>query len=234
MLKSFVLPVVVLTLCAGFVVVGHRPASAATTYSIASLSELANIGLAYGSGADRSKVAGRTIVAPQNMRATIFTVGSVQNLGTISGFTHSQGHDVNDAGQTVGWVSNQLGGFNVTDRAFVHSGGTMTQLPVLPGANFTHAYSINNAGTIVGTSGSNLPFKFDVGDAALAPLAFPAGATGNGRAMNINTAGDIVGSEFTTFPARRRSSGTTASRRRCSRCRRARRPLRRPSSTTPG
>jgi hypothetical protein len=111
---------------------------------------------------------------------------------------------VNDTGQAVGWAGNSLAlGSHSGERAFVHNGGTMTQLPVLPGAGYTHAYAINNTGTVVGVSGNNQPYKFSIGDTTLTQLAFPAGSGGGGRAHDVNSAGDIVGFDYTTFPQQR-------------------------------
>lgn len=203
MLKPIVVPLVFALIAAG-VTAGYRPASAAATHSVSQIAGLNNAMYAYGSSANRQKITGRSVASPN--RPIVYSDGAATTLGTLPGFAHSQGYDVNDAGQVVGWASNAIGfGYDPADRAFVYSGGTMTQLPVLPGNGFTHAYSINNGGTIVGSSGGNHPYKFNVGDAALTPLAFPAGGAGAGRAMSINTAGDIVGFEFAsaTTPTRR-------------------------------
>jgi len=202
MLKSVVVPLV-LSVIAAFVVTGYRPVSAATTHSISQINGLANASMAYGSSANREKISGRIFVSP-NDRPFVHANGVLTTLGPLPGFTDNQAYDVNDSGQAVGWASPfRPLGFSFAERAFVFSGGTMTQLPVLPGTGATRAFSINNAGTVTGTSGGNHPFKFNIGDAALTQLPFPAGGGGGGGAFNINTASDIVGFEYTTFPTKR-------------------------------
>lgn len=203
MFKSLVVPLGLAVICAG-TLIGYRPANAATaTHSISQFGALTNAMMAYGSSANRSKVAGRTLVS-SNHQAFVHSDGVLAPLGTLPGFTHSLAHDVNDNGQAVGWAGNSPAlGSNFGERAFVYSGGTMTQLPALPGTGYTHAYAINNAGTVVGVSGSNKPYKFNIGDTALTQLAFPAGSAGGGRAHDINSAGDIVGFDYTTFPQQR-------------------------------
>jgi probable HAF family extracellular repeat protein len=178
--------------------IADRPASAAATNSISQFGSLTNAMMAYGSSANREKIAGRTTVASVD-RPFVHSASVLTPLGTLPGFTRAQAYDVNDAGQVVGWATNSAFGFGFDqgERAFVFSGGTMTQLPVLSSTGFTHAFAINNAGTIVGVSARNRAFKFNIGDAALTALPFPAGGSGFGKAYDINTAGDIVGFEYT-------------------------------------
>lgn len=190
MTKSIVLPLVLAAVSMG-VVAGFRPASAATAFSVAQLSALANAGFAYGLSADRSKIAGQAIVSG-SMRAHVHSGGAWTNLGALAGFTHSTATDVNATGVAVGRATNQPAGYTPTDRAFVASGGTITMLPVLTGTGLTHAYGINDAGTIVGVSAGNKPFTYS-GGVALTQLATPAGGAGSGAAHAINNAGDIVG-----------------------------------------
>ena len=204
MLRSFAVPLGLAVLCAGMLLT-YRPASAAATHSISQFGALTNAMMAYGSSANREQIAGRTVVAGVD-RPFVDAGGALTPLGTLPGFTRAQGYDVNDAGQAVGWATNSpFFGFDHNERAFVFSGGTMTQLPVLASTGYTHAFAINNAGTIVGVSARNRAFKFNIGDAALTALRFPAGGSGFGEALDINTAGDIVGFEYTggTTPTQR-------------------------------
>jgi probable HAF family extracellular repeat protein len=186
--KSLVLPLLLAAVAAG-VVVGYRPADAAVMYSVSQVHELANLGVPYGNSADRSKIAGRITVGA-NSHAFVHSGGVLSDLGVAGGFLNSQGRDVNDLGQAVGFLSPVSAGFNA-DRAFVYSGGIMTQLPTLTGTEPTHAYGINNAGRVVGVSGTK-PFIYTIGDAALTPLGmFQASLPA--RAMSINEAGTVVG-----------------------------------------
>jgi probable HAF family extracellular repeat protein len=197
MQKSLLASASLLIGIAAFIVTAHRPAGAATIYTIDQLQTLSVAGTPYGLSADRTRIAGRMTVGA-NSRAFVQSNGVVTDLGTLAGFAHSQGRDVNDAGQAVGFVSNAIGGFQSADRAFVFTGGSMQQLPAITGTGFTHAYGINNAGRIVGVS-ADKPFIYTIGDAALTPLGmFQASLPA--RPMSINEAGTIVG--FQTLSGR--------------------------------
>jgi uncharacterized membrane protein len=191
MLKSIVFPLVLAVISAG-VLIGYRPASAATAYSVSQVNSLSLAGIPYGSSADRSKIAGRAAVAG-SQRAHLYADGAWTNLGVLPGFVISQANDANDAGQTVGWVGMNVFGTNADNRGFVYTGGVMTQLPAFAGTGLTHPLGINNAGTIVGAS-VNKPFRMNIGDTSLTQLATPAaGGNGFGKAHAINNAGDVVG-----------------------------------------
>lgn len=192
MRKSLVVPLSIVLVCGG-VSAGFRPASAATAYNVSQIAALANGAAAYGLSPDRTQIAGRLIVAP-NTRAFVHANGVTSDLGTSPGFTSSQGRDVNDSGQVVGFLSNSTAGFDPTDRAFYRSGNSgLVQMPTLGGAGFTHAYGVNNAGVAVGVSGFQ-PFQYTLGTNALTQLPTPSGGDGFGRAFAINNAGNIVGS----------------------------------------
>lgn len=169
-----------------------RPASAAPLYSATLLNQLGTMSTLYGSSPDRTSIAGGKLDASARMQAAIYSGGNVQTLGPSPGFTRSEGRDINASGQSVGILTNVAAGYDFTDRAFLHSGGAFTQLPTLSGTGYTHAYGINDAGTIVGMSAFK-PFTYTPGSNALTQLPNPAGADGNGAAMSINEAGDIVG-----------------------------------------
>jgi probable HAF family extracellular repeat protein len=70
----------------------------------------------------------------------------VTDLGTLSG-TYSQGHSINDSGQVVGNSSTSVG-----NRAFLYSGGGMTNLGTLGTGTESNALAINNSGQVAGWS----------------------------------------------------------------------------------
>jgi probable HAF family extracellular repeat protein len=188
--KSIITVASLLAAIAAVMMIAYRPASAAAIYSIDEIATLTNAGTPYGLSADRSKIAGRMTIGSTS-RAFVQSNGVITDLGTLAGFAHSQGRDVNDLGQAVGFLSTVSRGFNAADRAFVYNGGTMTQLPTLTDIDATHAYGINNAGRIVGFSGEK-PFVYPIGDAALTPLP-TASVFLPAKAFSINEAGTIVG-----------------------------------------
>jgi hypothetical protein len=196
MLKPIVFPLVLAALSAGMVI-GYRPAGAATTHSVSQVAGLTALGVPYGSNADRSKISGFVStggVSPQH-HATLWSGGVTSDLGTVSGFNSAQGHDVNDAGQVVGALAVNYFGFSPGGRGFIYTGGTMSALTTLGGdPNLTTvAWGINNAGTVVGQS-EGKPFTHTLGNPLLTALPTPVSGDGFGSARAINNAGRIVGS----------------------------------------
>lgn len=118
---------------------------------------------------------------------------TVTNLGTLGGID-SIAYGLNDLGQVVG--SSTIA--NGESRAFVYSAGAMTNLGVIgayaSGAPaYSVARSINNAGTIVGTSSSasgDQSFVYRNGQISnLGNLNY-----GRSSAQDINESGQAVGS----------------------------------------
>jgi MYXO-CTERM domain-containing protein len=188
--KPFVLPLALIVL-AGAMLPVVRTADAATTYTISSLSQLANIGIPYGSSANRTKIAGTSFTSG-NPAGQLFSAGAVTPTGTVSGYAGSWAFAANDSGQVAGALTVTSTLTATTTRGFYRSGGTNTLMPSLSGTSYTHALDINNAGTIVGIS-SFKPFVYTIGTNALTQLPTPAGGDGSGSAASINSAGDIVG-----------------------------------------
>ena len=86
--------------------------------------------------------------------AFLYSGVALVNLGTLPGDTSSAAQAINDTGQVVG-ISNSPG----TQRAFLYSNGTMTDLNTLlpPGSGWVlyEATGINNAGQICGNGEHN-------------------------------------------------------------------------------
>jgi probable HAF family extracellular repeat protein len=85
----------------------------------------------------------------------IYSDGVMRDIGILGG--SSIGFDLNNAGQVAGHSQLTNGAW----RAFLYSGGTMTNLGTLPGGDYSSARGINNGGQVVGTaltSPSGVPF----------------------------------------------------------------------------
>jgi probable HAF family extracellular repeat protein len=84
--------------------------------------------------------------------------GRMKDLGTLPGWRHSTATDLNERGDVVGYTGKEGYARGATvqqpGRAVLwRSGGKISALPSLPGAQESRAEAINNAGQIVGTSG---------------------------------------------------------------------------------
>ncbi len=115
------------------------------------------------------------------------------DLGRLPGFTYSTlPRGLNDAGVVVG----HCGGSTGIHRAFVFTQAAgLTALPPPPGAtgsSSTYAVDINNVGVVAGYSESPAhAWVYDLSSGQFTVIAFPAGFTGEVRA--INNLGEVVG-----------------------------------------
>lgn len=136
------------------------------------------------------------VISSDNRSATGspgFAVNALIETIDLGAGIGSTARGLNNAGQIVG----ERGADPATVQAFVWQNGTITNLGVLPGMTFSYGYDINEAGVIVGVSGTgtlNDPisargFTWTVGGGmqALSTLGGSSGA----RAINDN--GDVVG-----------------------------------------
>lgn len=78
-----------------------------------------------------------------SVRTLIWNNGTLTDLGSLGG-RETQGRDINDAGQVVGWSQTAAGQYH----AFLWENGTMTDLAPVVG-EFSAAVAINNQGQIL-------------------------------------------------------------------------------------
>lgn len=133
------------------------------------------------------------------------SLGSLLNLGELSGGLRSSANGINDNGQVVGY-SGTSGTTQL--RATLYENGTRTSLGTLPnGTVFSGGYSsandISNNGVVVGSSYyqtntfNTHAFKLDLGTGTMTDLgALPGDASS--QANSINTSGQIVGTSAPT------------------------------------
>jgi probable HAF family extracellular repeat protein len=133
---------------------------------------------------DRGDIVGKCVAAGQLWRGR-----ELITLGLLPGYTNNYPTAINDAGVVVGTLTDFLGRQSV---AYRWADGTLTALPLPPGATGASAEDVNARGTIVGyvtfPTGSE-PAIWD-GD-SVAPLS-GAWGTFAGIAWGINDRGDVV------------------------------------------
>gem|GEM_PF-2846072 len=119
---------------------------------------------------------------------------TMDNLPPLPGFYFSQAFDINDSRDAVGVSYRDIReGFRGT---IWHTDGTKTELPDLGGGS-TYAYSINNAGLVVGSSdlGSTRShaFLWQVGSGMTDLGTADDQVYYHSSALDVNNAGQIVG-----------------------------------------
>ena len=123
--------------------------------------------------------------------------GSIVNLGTLPGFTHSEAVSINESGVIAG-VATGVGQFSNRSRAVIWglAGQAAQDLGVLPGGDSSRARDINARGEVVGTSTSADGNRAFIWTAATGMLDLNTLITVPGLvitdALGINSRGDIV------------------------------------------
>lgn len=125
-------------------------------------------------------------------RAFTYSGGLMNDLGSLAPGSWTKAFDINDLGQIVGYSAVTPEG-NTSNRAFLSSAGSMTDLGTL-GGSVSYAYGLNNSGQVVGwsnTSTSSAERAFLYANGAMTNLGAMGGVSS--VALDINESGYIVG-----------------------------------------
>jgi probable HAF family extracellular repeat protein len=116
------------------------------------------------------------------------TGGPTVDLGTLGG-PNSYAYDVNRSFQIVGESEISSAGYV---RAFLYSGGVMTNLGTFPGGSNSYAFGISESGKVVGSAATTSAYHAFVYSGGVMTDIGTLGGT-NSRAFAINDTGGIVG-----------------------------------------
>jgi probable HAF family extracellular repeat protein len=150
------------------------------------------VGVAYGIN-DSGQVVGYADTADGRSHAFLYDAGVMSDLGVLPGTNNSVARSINSSGQIAGWSFTVNSSILALRRAFIYSGGRMTD-PGGFGGDDTTATSINDIGQVVGSSeksdGTARAFLYENGTMSEIG-ALPGGHTE--IAYDINNFGQVVG-----------------------------------------
>lgn len=182
-----------------WMVVASGSVHAVPTYSVTELGTLGGNGsVGQAINASGQVVGYANIVggAGGTLHAFLYSDNVMNDLDPNGRFARSDAYDINASGEVVGlgYVSASAGYRPFLFRAFIYSGGALTELGTL-GGDDSFAYSINASGQIVGRSStarnaSSRAFLYSGG--AMSDLGTLGG--NNSFAQGINDSGQVVGS----------------------------------------
>jgi probable HAF family extracellular repeat protein len=135
------------------------------------------------------------VVGDSSYQAFVYSgSGTMQDLGTPSGYKNSEAEGINNRGQIVGIAFTN----DDQERAFLYSGDGPAQLLGTLGGVASVAYGINDSGQLVGWShaadGHQRAFLYS-GSGPMQDLGTLGGA--ESRASRINSSGQVVGDSRT-------------------------------------
>ncbi|MRV74776.1 hypothetical protein GJ700_23990 [Duganella sp. FT92W] len=102
------------------------------------------------------QILGHGIPVGNGSHTFLYSDGTVTDLGTVPGYTHSVATAINDAGQVAGWAGMDTW---YPLRAFRYSGGVLTDLGTLGGPT-SGALAINGKGHVVGLADTGQAYLF--------------------------------------------------------------------------
>jgi len=142
----------------------------------------------YGAAINNAgQVAGGYINNFGQMRAYVWTAGTLKDLGTLGGYWGAASA-INNEGQVTGTSANAKGAFH----AFFDSGSKMVDLGTLGGSN-SYGASLNDHGLVVGSAqlSSGYLNAFAWNGSGMMDLGTLGGSMS--EAYGVNNAGEIVG-----------------------------------------
>lgn len=154
-----------------------------------------------GSGysiSDSGQITGSVQISPSVTHAILYNQGQMQDLGTLPGFTNSEGRSINSAGQIAGKSYSSAAGGSTASHAFLYSGGALTDLGVLAGKSTSVGAAINSAGQVVGSS-DNTAFLYTQGKMVDLNTLLTVDSAAGWRlvsANGINDKGQICGTGY--------------------------------------
>lgn len=186
-LKMSMLPILMCALFAG-------PAAAEiANYSVTDLGTLGGGGTTQAYGINEAgQVVGYSTAASLKYHAFLWDNGVMTDLGTLPTGTTSRAFGLNDNGQAVGFAFDGSAAGGASNHAFLWENGVMTDL--FPEPAHSMANAINDAGQVVGQHNLNHPFLWQNG--GFIELGGFGGSNSFGYALDINNAGQVVGSSF--------------------------------------
>jgi len=139
---------------------------------------------------EAGQVVGYTYTADLKQHGFLWTDGVMTDLGNLPTGSSSKAFGLNNNGQVVGYAFDGSAAGGATNHAFLWEDGAMTDL--LPVPQFSTGNAINDSGVVAGTYNLNHPFIWE--DGVLTDLGGFGGGSSFGYALDINNAGQVVGS----------------------------------------
>jgi probable HAF family extracellular repeat protein len=145
------------------------------------------------------QIAGSSEVAPNDIRAFVYSGGAMQDIGSLAGMG-TFASDINDRGEVTGIsvvrTSSQFSPFAF--HAYIYSGGVMKDLGMVPGGrpeSESRGYAINNRGEVAGAWGSPpVGGAFLYSGGVMQSIAPPPSDGACSQGGGINNSGEVVGS----------------------------------------
>jgi probable HAF family extracellular repeat protein len=184
-LKMSILPTLMCSLFAG------HAAAEAGPYRVTDLGTLGGDGTAQALGINEAgQVVGYATAVSLKYYAFLWDDGVMTDLGTLPTGSTSRAIGLNDNGQVVGFAFDGSAAGGAHNHAFLWENGVMTDL--FPEPAHSVANAINDAGQVVGQYNLNRPYIWQ--DGGFIELGSFGGGNSWGYALDINNAGQVVGS----------------------------------------